>query len=90
MIVVIAVLAVCVAAIVEIVFPGHDYPYHAGWFNVAIIACWIAAAWRARVRLRAKTPAAARAALAAMLVGSGIACVATVASGLLGPDARTV
>jgi hypothetical protein len=90
MMVIVAVVAVCAAALAEIVVPGHDYPYHAGWFNVALLAAWIAAAWRARVRFRAKSPVAMRVAVAAMLVGSGIACLAAVASGLLGPDARTV
>jgi hypothetical protein len=86
----VAALLVCAAALAEIVFPGHDYPYHAGWFNVAIAAVWIVAATRARVRLRASLPLGARVAVAAAILGSGMACVATVAVGLLGPDARTV
>jgi hypothetical protein len=86
----VAALLVCAAALAEIVFPGHDYPYHAGWFNVAIAAVWIVAATRARVRLRASLTLGARAAVAAAILGSGMACVATVAVGLLGPDARTV
>jgi hypothetical protein len=50
---------------------------------------WLVVAWRSRVRFRAPS-VAGRAALAAILAGSGLACLATVASGLLGPDARTV
>jgi hypothetical protein len=83
-------LLVCATALAEIFFPGNDYPYHAGWFNVAPIALWLFAAWRARGPLRnASSPAAVRIALAVAIAGSGIVCVATVASGLLGPDART-
>ncbi len=86
----VAALAVCAVALIEIAFAGHDYPYHAGWFNVAIVAVWIVAAWRARVRLRSNVPMQARVALAAIVLGSGMAGVATVASGLLAPDAQTI
>jgi hypothetical protein len=85
-----ATLLVCATALVEILFPGFDYPYHAGWFNVALVAIWVFAAWRARTPLRnASAPAVARIAITGAILGSGIACVATVASGLLGPDVRT-
>jgi hypothetical protein len=86
----VATLLVCATALAEILFPGHDYPYHAGWFNVTLVVVWVFAAWRARTPLQnASATTVTRVALAAALLGSGMACVATVASGLLGPDART-
>jgi hypothetical protein len=85
-----AAVLVCAVALLEVLVPGHDYPYHAGWFNIAIVAVWVLAAWRARVPLRKSSLGGlARAGIAVVLAGSGIAAVGTVASGLLGPDART-
>ena len=64
-------------AIAEIFFPGASV-YHAGWFNVAIVALMVLFAWRAPARLLAT------------VFGIAIVVFATIASGLLGPDDQVI
>ncbi len=66
--------------LVQCVLPGRDV-YHAGWYNVLLAAC---AVWTL-LALRRTGPGA-------WLSGFGVAAVvfAGIASGLLGPDTRTV
>jgi hypothetical protein len=82
-------LALACAAIVEIVLPGRVL-YHAGWYNVALAALAVLVVAWARGRWRLATNARARAAVVAIAFGASVAALATVASGLLGPDDRTV
>ncbi|MGB6061432.1 MAG: hypothetical protein WBG27_07015 [Candidatus Aquilonibacter sp.] len=67
---------VVLAVVLEVVLPGRAV-YHAGWYNVALAAL---AVW-AIVRTRS-TPLIA--------FGVGAIALAGIASGLLGPDTRTV
>jgi hypothetical protein len=82
-------LIVVAAVAAEVVFPGRDL-YHAGWFNVALLAIACAGALAAR-RQFARTPdVRARAAIAAVACGAAVAALAGAASGLLAPENRTV
>ena len=83
-----AVVVVAVAA--EIVFPGKA-TYHAGWFNVALVALVVITILGARKHMMTRahsTPA--RVATIAIAFGAAIAGLAGAASGLLAPDNRTV
>lgn len=70
-------IAIAVIAMVEITLPGKAL-YHNGWFNVAIVTLVVLLLWRASAREIA--PA----------VGVAIVALATIASGLLGPDNQTI
>jgi hypothetical protein len=85
-----ALAAIVVAvAIGEIVFPGRQ-AYHAGWFNVALVALVVATALSGRKQALRTRSVRTRAAVAAIVFGTAVAGLAAVASGLLAPDDRTV
>ncbi len=86
---VVVALAVVAGVAVEIAIPGRSV-YHAGWYNVALIALAIFGAVGVRRRFRAARTPAARAAVVALTIGTAIVAVAGVASGLLGPDDQTI
>ena len=81
--------ALVVAAVVEIAVPGRDV-YHAGWFNVGLVALGANVLALARPALAAVRGYVASAAIAAVALGAVVAALATAASGLLAPDSRTV
>ena len=81
-------LAVVAAVVVEIAIPGRGV-YHAGWYNVGLIALAILTLVAARRRFRAATTPRARAAVVGLTIGTVIVAVAGVASGLFGPDDQT-
>ncbi len=85
----VAAIALVAVAIVEIAAPGRAV-YHAGWFNVALIASGAVAVALARSQLSRARTAVARGAIVATALGAAIAALATVASGLLAPDNRTI
>lgn len=85
---VIVCAAVVVAAIVEIAIPGAGV-YHAGWFNVALLAAGATAVALARTRL-GRANSVRRFAIVALASGTCVAALACVANGLLAPDNRTV
>jgi hypothetical protein len=81
-------LAVVAGVAVEIAIPGRGV-YHAGWYNVGLIALAILTLVAARRRFRAAANPLARAAVVALMIGTAIVAVAGVASGLFGPDDQT-
>jgi hypothetical protein len=78
-------LAVVIAVVVEIVVPGRPV-YHAGWYNVLLVALVIVTIVAARRRWRKHGLARARAATLMVAAGAAIAGLAGSASGLLAPD----
>ncbi len=85
-----AVSASVVAAVVlEIALPGRD-AYHAGWFNVGLLALVAIVVALARSQFAQSSSQLARAGVVAIALGATIAGVAGVASGLLAPDSRTI
>jgi hypothetical protein len=86
---VVVALAVVASVAVEIAIPGRGV-YHAGWYNVGLIALAILTLAAARRRFRAAATARARAAVVALTIGTAIVAVAGSASGLLGPDDQTI
>lgn len=84
-----AALAVAAAAVVEILVPGHAL-YHAGWFNVLLLALVATALIAARRCYRRAAPANAGIAPAVIAAGVVIAGVAAAASGLFAPDNQTL
>jgi len=82
-------LLVVAGVVVGIVIPGRAV-YHAGWYNVALLALAIYTVAAARRRFRAARAARARAAIVALAFGTATVAVAGAASGLLGPDDQTV
>ncbi len=86
---VIVALAAVACVVVEIAIPGRGV-YHAGWYNVALIALAILTALTARRRFGATRTARARASVVALTIGTAVAAVAGVASGLFGPDDQTI
>ena len=82
-------LAVLLAALVEIVVPGRAL-YHQGWYNVALVALALLAVPAMRRTFSAHAGNAARIAIGAAVLGIAICALATVASGLFGPDERTI
>lgn len=81
---------VVVAVAAEIAFPGGAI-YHAGWFNVALIALVAVTILGARKHVMTRASSTrARAATIAIVFGAAIAGLAGAASGLLAPDNRTV
>ncbi|MDE2481603.1 MAG: hypothetical protein KGN02_05400 [bacterium] len=90
MIVTLALAAlIVVGVLVEAIVPGNPL-YHAGWFNVLLAALVIALALRMRAVLRTLATPRARAGATIAAFGVAIVGFAGVASGLLGPDARTI
>lgn len=86
--IVIALLVVA-AVIAESLLPGRD-AYHTGWFNVALIGLAIVGTVAGRRSFAAARTLRARAAVAAVVLGTAIAALAGAASGLFAPDNRTV
>jgi hypothetical protein len=84
-----AALAVVAGVAVQIGVPGRAL-YHAGWYNVALIALAIFTITGARKRFRAAHSLRARAAIVALCCGAATIAVAGAASGLLGPDDQTI
>jgi hypothetical protein len=82
-------LLVVVAGAAEVAFPGRDV-YHSGWFNVAVIALIVVTIANARVQFTRVSTNRARAGVTATVFGVAVAGIATAASGLLGPDSRTI
>jgi hypothetical protein len=82
-------IVVAVAVLVEIVLPGRDI-YHAGWYNVALVALVAFVAVAARRQYRRTLESRARAAILAIAFGTAILGFAAVACGLLAPDNQTV
>ncbi|MGC1381566.1 MAG: hypothetical protein WA814_11165 [Candidatus Baltobacteraceae bacterium] len=82
-------IAVTVAVVAEVVFPGRDF-YHAGWWNVALAGLTIVVVVAGRRQLRTATALRARAAIVAVVLGTVAIGLAGAASGLLAPDNRTV
>ncbi|HVR45086.1 MAG TPA: hypothetical protein VMT95_00385 [Candidatus Binatia bacterium] len=85
----IVALAVVAGVAAEIAIPGRGV-YHAGWYNVALVALAILALVAARRRFRAATTPRARAAVVGITMGTAIVAIAGVASGLFGPDDQTI
>lgn len=82
--------AVVLAAVAgELLIPGRAV-YHAGWFNVALIALAIACVASARKAYAKSEDRRARLSIAGIVLGTTLASVAGAISGLLAPDNRTV
>lgn len=82
-------LIVVAAVLAELAFPGRDV-YHAGWFNLTLLAIACACALTARRQIARAEGVRARAAILAVACGAAVAALAGAASGLLAPDNRTV
>lgn len=83
-----AAIAVAVT-VVELFVPGRVV-YHAGWFNLVLLALAVVAVAGARKAfVRARSPQM-RIATAAIAFGAALAALAGAASGLLAPDNRSV
>jgi hypothetical protein len=82
-------IAVAGAVVAEIFFPGRTL-YHAGWFNVTLVAVAIASLLSARAEAGGVPDAMQRYGIVAIGVGTAIAGFAAAASGLLGPDDVTI
>lgn len=78
-----------VVTLVELFVPGRAL-YHAGWFNVVLLALAVVAVAGARKAFARARGAAARLALAAIACGAALAALAGSASGLLAPDNRSI
>jgi len=83
-----AALAVVAGVAIELVLPGQPV-YHAGWYNVALIALVAVTFAAGRKALRRAATARARWAVAAVLSGAAVTGFAGIASGLLAPDNQT-
>ena len=85
-----AVALIVVAAVVaEIVFPGRGI-YHAGWFNVALLALVAIAVIAARRQFGFAHSAQTRIAVLAIAAGTVVTGLAGAASGLLAPDGNRI
>jgi hypothetical protein len=84
-----AALLVVVAVVVEIALPGRDV-YHAGWYNVGLIAVVGVILVTGRKRFRKARTVRARLAMIVVILGAAASGVAGAASGLLGADNQTV
>jgi hypothetical protein len=85
-----AVAATVVAAVaLEIALPGRD-AYHAGWFNIGLLALVTIVAALARSQFAQARSQRARAGVVAIALGVTVAGVAGAASGLLAPDGRSI
>jgi hypothetical protein len=81
---------VVVAVAAEIVFPGKPI-YHAGWFNVALLALVVVTILGARKHMMTRASSTrARVATIAIVFGAAMAGLTGAASGLLAPDNRSV
>ncbi len=85
----ISALAVAGAVVVEIAVPGHAV-YHAGWYNVALVALVATAIVAGRRQFRRALVPSARFAIFTIAVGAAIVGLGGAASGLFGPDNRTL
>lgn len=83
-----AALVVAVA-FAELFFPGRAV-YHAGWFNVALLALGTIGVAQARAQFVRARGIRTRVAIAAVAFGAALAALAVAASGLLAPDNRSV
>jgi hypothetical protein len=84
----VAALIAAAAAVVEIALPGRTV-YHAGWYNVLVVAIVIVT-FGAGHRVSSRAPSAgARRAIFTVVAGAALAGFATVASGLFAPDNQT-
>ena len=81
-------MVVAAVVILEIVLPGRAI-YHAGWYNVALIALAIGTLLGARRTLR-EASLRARLAILAIALGAAICGFAGAANGLLAPDNQTI
>ncbi|MDQ6823650.1 MAG: LPXTG cell wall anchor domain-containing protein [Candidatus Eremiobacteraeota bacterium] len=85
-----AILTACALAVAAVlaqdVLPGRPV-YHAGWYNVVIMAVAVFAALQLR---KIPAPAPERTGLVFVILGTAVMVFAGVASGLLGPDLQTV
>ncbi len=77
------------AVVLEIVIPGRSV-YHAGWYNVLLLAFALATANAARKRFRQAASMRMRLAIVALVLGAVATATAGAASGLLGPDNQTI
>jgi hypothetical protein len=84
-----AAIATVIVVAVQIIFPGRDL-YHAGWFNVTLATLAVTAVLSARKPFAQSKALAGKIAAMAVVFGVAIAGLAGVASGLLGPDNRTI
>lgn len=82
-------LAVVAVAVVEIALPGRNV-YHAGWFNVGLLAAGCVAVALARREFARRRSEVARIAVVAAALGVAVVALAGVSSGLLAPDNRTI
>ncbi|HVS45723.1 MAG TPA: hypothetical protein VMS32_03580 [Verrucomicrobiae bacterium] len=83
----IAVAVVCAGVLAEFLFPGRPV-FHAGWYNVLLLAGAIGIALAAG-KLAGSAPARTIAYTLCAL-GAGIVALAGIANGLLAPDVATV
>lgn len=81
-------MVIAALVILEIALPGRAI-YHAGWYNVALIALAIGTLFGARRTLR-EASLRARLAILAIAVGAAICGFAGAANGLLAPDSQTI
>lgn len=85
---IVAAVIVVIAVVSEIAVPGQAI-YHAGWYNVGIVALVLITIAAGRRHFRRLHSWRARLALSAVVAGAAIAGLAGVASGLLAPDNQT-
>ncbi len=77
------------ASVLEILVPGPSV-YHAGWYNVLLLALVVVAILTARQTFSRLTTRRARVALVAIVFGAVGAGLSAAASGLLAPDNSTI
>ncbi|HEY6449390.1 MAG TPA: hypothetical protein VIX60_01760 [Candidatus Cybelea sp.] len=83
-----AALTVAAAVVVEIALAGQPV-YHAGWYNVVLVALVVVAIVAARRQFFRASCVRARFAIVAIAAGAAIAGLAGAASGLFAPDSQT-
>lgn len=77
------------AVVVQFAVPGRAL-YHAGWYNVTIVALAVVAVAIGRKRFQTTRNPRFRLALIALLCGTASTALAGAASGLFGPDNQTI
>lgn len=82
------VAAICAAVLVEEILPQRAI-YHAGWYNVMLLALVVLLVAQARSRVRAARRQSA-VAVAAIALGAGVIGFSGMVNGLLAPDPQTV
>jgi hypothetical protein len=82
-------VTVVLAVAAEIALPGRDI-YHAGWFNVSLVASAAIAGVLARSQFARSRSNRARIGVVAIAFGAAVAGIAGATSGLLAPDGRTI